>query len=809
MKIRGFRIELGEIEAALAAHPAVREAVVLAREDAAGRGEKRLVAYVVPEGAAPTLTELRESLAGGLPDYMLPSALVVLEKMPLTANGKIDRRALPAPEASRAGLESSYVAPATALERFLAGLWQEVLKVPRVGVVDNFFELGGSSITGAVLVNRLQEELREIVHVVVIFDAPTIAEMSAYLIEQHTEAVARLFGPEAVGGRKVEDREAPVGEADLARFRSLVQPLPALSGEVRKNPPAVFVLSPPRSGTTLLRVMLGGHPRLFSPPELELLSFDTLKERKAAFTGRDAFWLEGVVRAVMEIRGCSAEEAEELVAEHEDLTTLEFYGLLQEWLGDRVLVDKTPSYALDPSILRRAEEGFEEPKYIHLIRHPLGMIHSFEEAKLDQIFFRQEHGFSRRQLAELIWQASHENIVEFLREVPASRQHWVRFEDLLREPEATLRGICEFLGLDYHPDMAEPYKAKSERMTDGVHAESRMLGDVKFHEHKGVEAQVAERWRERYSVSSLGDGARALAAGLGYDVAVAEEEDWTPIRSVLVGLQPGGDKPPLFLIHPLSGELLLYRHLVAALGPEQPVYGFQAVGFATDEAPLETVEEMAAVYVDALLRFQPRGPYLLAGSSLGGLLAFEMARDLRSHGREVTFLGLLDAPDPAWFEPREQDVEAEAEFVLLNYTAGGKPPVTRDQLAELPPEERVELILRTGRELGTLAPSTGTLELNRLVRVVGANRRALRVYAPQPFETELAYLKAGDNPAPHEADAVWAGLARGGAEVHMVPGNHLSMHAPPQVEALAARLRSCIERALRDRSEGTMPTVVA
>jgi thioesterase domain-containing protein len=473
VKIRGFRIELGEIESALAAHPAVREAVVLAREDGGRHEERRLVAYVVPEGVAPSLSELREALAAGLPEYMLPSALVALDSFPLTANGKVDRRALPAPGMERAaGSERSFVAPATGLERFLAGFWQEVLGIPEVGVHDDFFALGGSSITGAVLISRLQEALGEIVHVMVIFNAPTIAEMAAVLVDQHAAAVERALGPGA-------------------------------------------------------------------------------------------------------------------------------------------LVDRRPE-----------------------------------------------------------------------------------------------------------------------------------------------------------------------AGGL-------------PIPAVLVGLQPGGSQPPLFLVHPLSGELFLYRHLVAALGADQPVYGFQAVGFATDEEPLATVEAMAAVYVDALLSFQPRGPYLLAGSSLGGLIAFEMARALRSQGREVGFLALLDSPDPARFARDAEDAEGQAELSILQHVAQGGPGVSIEHLSALVPEERLRFILDHGRAAGILAASFGLPELRRLVRVVRANRSAVRAYEPRPFDTGLFYVKAAEGLGD---DAVWAGLALGGAEVLEVPGSHLSMHFPPHAETLAARLRECVAR---------------
>jgi amino acid adenylation domain-containing protein len=522
VKIRGFRIELGEIEAALATLPGIREAVVLVR-DGEQDGERRLVAYVTASGAAASsLGAIREALSETLPDSMLPAALVVLDRLPLTVNGKVDRRALPAPETASAPAPAvDAVAPRDDLEQLLAGLFRGVLRLPEervFSVDDDFFELGGNSITGAILINRLQEALGEIVQVVVIFDTPTVASLAAYIREQHPTAASRLWGV-APAAPSAEDQ--PPGAADFDVMRSLIEAgrtePPLLAAPEPLSPPALFLLSPPRSGSTLLRVMLGSHPRLFAPPELELLSFHRLAERRAAFQGRDSFWLEGAVRAVMEAWGCTAEEAEALLEERERLgwTTRRFYRELQEKLGERMLVDKTPSYALDPAILRRAEEGFAGARYVHLLRHPQATNRSFAEAKLDQIFFRRPHPFSRRQLAELVWTVSHRNILGFLAGVPAERRHTVRFEDLVRDPRRVLAGICDFLGIDFHPAMAEPYQEGVARMTDGVHAVSRMLGDVKFHSHGRVDPGVAERWREG-GEAPLGEPALETAAALGY-----------------------------------------------------------------------------------------------------------------------------------------------------------------------------------------------------------------------------------------------------------------------------------------------------
>ena len=196
VKVRGFRIELGEIEAVLRSHPAVGDCAVLVWEES---GDRRLAAWVVPDPTDPTdrsdlKTTLSAWLREKLPEHMVPSAFVVLEALPLTANGKVDRAALPAPDLR--GDESSYEPPADALEERLAGIWQEVLRLDRVGVHDNFFALGGHSLLATQVVSRVREVLGKDMPLRRIFEAPTIRQLAEGLREERpAEPSAPLLAP--------------------------------------------------------------------------------------------------------------------------------------------------------------------------------------------------------------------------------------------------------------------------------------------------------------------------------------------------------------------------------------------------------------------------------------------------------------------------------------------------------------------------------------------------------------------------------------------------------------------------------------
>jgi hypothetical protein len=181
VKIRGHRVEVEEIERILLEMDMVKEAVVMARQDPSG--SKHLVAFLVPNGQpAPTVATLRRLLVEALPDSMIPSAFVMLDAMPLTANGKVDRQALSVPDHARAALESAYVAPRTPVEKVLTEIWAEVLGLEQVGIYDNFFELGGHSLLATQVLSRLHGAFQVELSLRSLFEAPTVANLAEHVM---------------------------------------------------------------------------------------------------------------------------------------------------------------------------------------------------------------------------------------------------------------------------------------------------------------------------------------------------------------------------------------------------------------------------------------------------------------------------------------------------------------------------------------------------------------------------------------------------------------------------------------------------
>jgi amino acid adenylation domain-containing protein len=245
VKVRGFRIELGEIESLLNQHPAVQTAVVIVREDRPG--DKRLVAYILAQTETETenlaMDELKSYLRQHLPEYMLPTAFVLIDALPLTPNGKVDRRALPAPEQSSFAMTTPYVAPSTAKEQLLASLWAEVIgfkpsaERPTIGVQDNFFELGGDSILSIQVIARANQAglgltPRQL------FEHPTVAGLASIAsVGYNTQAVPNIQ-PEEVEARAGESQSAESGkltEKDLSDFGWSQDDLEDILGAIESN----------------------------------------------------------------------------------------------------------------------------------------------------------------------------------------------------------------------------------------------------------------------------------------------------------------------------------------------------------------------------------------------------------------------------------------------------------------------------------------------------------------------------------------------------------------------------------------------
>lgn len=420
------------------------------------------------------------------------------------------------PEAQRVATVEAYLQTQVAT---VMGLSEEVpLDAP-------LMELGIDSLMTMELLALCKQDLDLVLYPREVLAHPTVAALSAYvareMVRVHRPAVSVESDPalaaesldEAVIGLPKSPWQAPAP----------LEPLPP-----RRNPPMVFLLSAPRSGSTLLRVMLAGHPGLFCPPELHLLPFNTLEAQGAALGY--SYLQEGLQRAVMELLQVKAEQAEALLSDwrQHQTTVPAVYDKLQQMAEGRLLVDKSPTYSLSLETLERAEQMFEGAKYIHLVRHPYAVIESFVHNRMYKIFDLEPDQPYR--LAEQVWQACNQNIRTFASTLNADRHYTLRYEDLVVDPEPAMRGLCAFLDLPFDPAVLTPYEGR--RMTDGVTAQSMAVDDPNFRQRSRIEAHLAKIWQGIQLPHRLSNTSQALATQ--FDYPLPQEQETASISSTPV-----------------------------------------------------------------------------------------------------------------------------------------------------------------------------------------------------------------------------------------------------------------------------------
>jgi phthiocerol/phenolphthiocerol synthesis type-I polyketide synthase E len=287
------------------------------------------------------------------------------------------------------------------------------------------------------------------------------------------------------------------------------------------------------------------------------------------------------------------------------------------------------------------------------------------------------------------------------------------------------------------------------------------------------------------TIAGLAQVITALGKTSGAAVAQAER-----MHPSLITIRPGGDKQPLFLVHPIGGGVYIYRDLARSLGTDQAVYGLQARGFDGKSEPLTRVEDMAAHYIDALRTVQPTGPYLLGGSSFGGVLAFEMAQQLRKRGQEIALLALIDTA-----APKQLLAQIAEDHEILALAIGADAAQLSEQLQQHDLDERLRYYLDQARVTSSVPADFGLPEFRRFLPMIQGHLQAMHSYIPRLYPGSIVFFRAAtrDRLNPPDPEHGWIGLATGSFEVHEIPGDHITMNYAPHARIMAERFNQYLE----------------
>jgi amino acid adenylation domain-containing protein len=731
VKLRGFRIELGEIEACLSAYPGVRDAVVTVREESSTR---RLVAYLLVEpGARLAPDAVRSALAQQLAEYMLPSAFVSLTSFPLTPNGKVDRKALPAPDLVSV-VTRAYEAPQGQVEEAIAGLWRKLLAVERVGRDDNFFELGGHSLLAVQFVARMHTELNVQLSLSDVIAAPTPASIANLLQSDRADVMPNLECMRKGAGQPplffIHD-----GSGELTYARRLLPWIPeevpvygfnaALArGEGFDSIPELAA----RYVRQMRSVQAHGPYRLAGYSAGGAIAYEMAQQLLGV---DESVGLLAVLDSLADYQGLGNFTRQPVSGEQE-LTTLDLIDVLAA-LGD-----------LPPALLAQLGDLAHTGTLDDVLAccKAYGVLPAF----LEKTLVRNYMAFSRR-LVEALRGYAH----------PASQSLQVH---LLVAQEERERDITSgWQAIAGRRLQVWPVQGNHLSMMDSPHVEQvgRTVG--------GLLSETVAR-------------------------TVAHPElAYNPCITIQVGR---AGRKPVFCVPGAGATVTAFAPMAQALR-EVPVYGFQPRGYCGSMAPHANVPSAARAYIEAMRKIDPVGPYRLVGHSFGGWVAFEMASQLRTQGAEVELLLLLDseAPPTAERPPRHYTrIEMLMKLVSLfelSLPDGGLGLEAADfEVRDANAQVALLLERLVARRLMPARTTPGVIDA--LLRVFTANLNCgYQPAAPYPGTVHLASVCDPGNPASIADDraAIEGWRTQAATFLHFAAGgNHNTLLTSPHIDAV-------------------------
>ncbi|KPG85161.1 non-ribosomal peptide synthetase [Pseudomonas sp. RIT-PI-o] len=742
VKIRGFRIELGEIENRLLSCPGVKEAVVLARRDGT---QTRLVAYYSAADAELQSATLRALLQARLPEYMVPSAWVRLATLPLNNNGKIDRKALPAPT-QEAMLNRVYEAPGNAVESRLAELWREVLQVERVGRHDNFFELGGHSLLAVRLVNEMQQAGLPMT-LAELFQHPSI-EAAAALLAERDGVIEEEPGLIVV---RAGDHGTPLFLVHEFSGRDVY--FPALGRHIDGSFP-IYGLPGIEFGQTQLRTLECLATRMVG----------IIRRRQPHGPYRLAGWSFGGVLAY--------EVAQQLLGLDE---RVEFIGLIDSYVPR--LADPHKARWNDAHVHKRQ-------LLLHCTAHWLGLGDDGQrgltaltalQAELESLTF-----------AELLERCQQQQLLHPELSVASAADAWHYLDREVAHGHALAHYRISPLPVPLHVFRAQQRSAAMAPLSPTL-GWAEDLPDAELHcidvpgDHQSM--------MKAPHIQALGQ-----AIGQALEAAQAPA---LPVYQPLVTIQTGDSaRAPIFCVPGAGDSVTGFIHLSEALGSEWPIHGLQPRGLDGGAVPHSQVEVAARFYLRAIERLYPHGPLHLIGHSFGGWVAHAMAAQLQAEGREVASLTLIDSESPGGNgvigKPYTATAALQRLIEALQLSSGTSLGIDAEVFSEADDSTQLRLLHEGMVRAGVLSARTTPQSLLGSTRTFASALRT--VYQPRQRYSGPVRLALVDDPTldaagnQREQAAMIEGWRREVTDltVWYGPGNHFTLLKAPNVLNFAA-----------------------